>query len=620
MKMKNIALKEPSIITGYTRPAHHYTSATVISAYRSPTHQNHRLGNHAKKRAYATLTQALAPDILHQFSQYKTSYDLWLNMCLRFEGDESMNELKMERLKQAFENFNHMGNESLAQMSARFHHLIAEMERYGQRRSRADYIKQFAGGLPDKWVQYVRLLKETNQLNTLSLAQFVMKLQYYEQEDDMRTSRTNLPQNPSLYRAESPSVTANPHPQTAFTTNNSQPSGSPFIITPTVQGSGPSTSSSSTAKTIQLNLGNVSVEVAQEHMALLGAVITSYNDLVAGQIGNPTLTSEDYDQIDKDEMELMDIQWAFPSVVRRAKNFMERTGRREIGATSNTRYGFDKEKVTCFNCGGTWNFKRECQQPRQQGRQNPFRNTSGPRQNNDRAVIPVNNNNRALMIHDDEGCNWNLQLGIDDGAPGGNGGAACLAKEEDAKEVVNEVAEGVESKTMNEEVCETTAVDKEAESDADDSECSSDSETSSEESVESSEESIDGLLAEADSVDSHNSVLVDSEAEKKDLSEHFTAGSGATHQAMMAITGSSSSSSHALQRIAQQVESLTDCTDCIKLVGKIDNLVNQINALTEHNERLSQEKATLIMHNERLTKSEKQFNSTIENHKKDIDD
>ena len=77
----------------------------------------------AKKKA-----QALSPEILHQFSQYKNSYDLWLNMCIKFEGDASMTELRLEKLKKEFENFNYIGNESLTQMSARFHHLIAEME------------------------------------------------------------------------------------------------------------------------------------------------------------------------------------------------------------------------------------------------------------------------------------------------------------------------------------------------------------------------------------------------------------------------------------------------------------------------------------------------------------
>ena len=75
------------------------------------------------------------------------------------------------------------------------------------------------------------------------------------------------------------------------------------------------------------NLNNVTVEIAQQHVALVSAMVASYNGLVASQIGNNNLTNEDYAQIDKEEMELMDIQWAFASIMRRATDFIQKTGR-----------------------------------------------------------------------------------------------------------------------------------------------------------------------------------------------------------------------------------------------------------------------------------------------------
>ncbi|KAJ0846925.1 hypothetical protein HanRHA438_Chr15g0730401 [Helianthus annuus] len=75
---------------------------------------------------------------------------------------------------------------------------------------------------------------------------------------------------------------------------------------------------------IVLNLENdqdYSEEVAKSHMSLLGTVLESYGSLVAGRIGNPMLTKEDYNQIDAEEMELMDIKWCLASVLRRAEKF-----------------------------------------------------------------------------------------------------------------------------------------------------------------------------------------------------------------------------------------------------------------------------------------------------------
>ncbi|KAJ0548116.1 hypothetical protein HanRHA438_Chr08g0364351 [Helianthus annuus] len=62
-------------------------------------------------------------------------------------------------------------------------------------------------------------------------------------------------------------------------------------------------------------------------MALLATVLESYEGLVTGRIGYPMLTKEDYDQIDAEEMELIDIKWCLASVLRRAEKFKLITGR-----------------------------------------------------------------------------------------------------------------------------------------------------------------------------------------------------------------------------------------------------------------------------------------------------
>ncbi|KAF5759070.1 putative transcription factor interactor and regulator CCHC(Zn) family [Helianthus annuus] len=107
-------------------------------------------------------------------------------------------------------------------------------------------------------------------------------------------------------------------------------------------------------------------------MALLGSVLLSYEGLVAGRIGNPMLTKEDYDQINAEEMELMDIKLCLASVLRRAVKFKAITGRNDFLDAHVSTLGFDKSKVTCFRCREKGHFKRECKGREASGAQNPF--------------------------------------------------------------------------------------------------------------------------------------------------------------------------------------------------------------------------------------------------------
>ncbi|KAJ0846919.1 putative transcription factor interactor and regulator CCHC(Zn) family [Helianthus annuus] len=109
-------------------------------------------------------------------------------------------------------------------------------------------------------------------------------------------------------------------------------------------------------------------------MSLLGMILETYSSFVAGKIGNPMLTKEDYDQIDAEEMELMDIKWCMASVLRRAEKFKKIMGRDDFRDANVSTLGFDKSKVTWFRCREKGHFKRECKNREASGAQNPFGN------------------------------------------------------------------------------------------------------------------------------------------------------------------------------------------------------------------------------------------------------
>lgn len=116
--------------------------------------------------------------------------------------------------------------------------------------------------------------------------------------------------------------------------------------------------------------------------------MSSYDNLVVGRIANCNLTDEDFDQIDPNDLEAIDIQWNMEMLTRRGKRFMQRTGRSGIGGNYRTGLGFDKSKVKCFDCHNYGHFARECEKRKQPA--SGFTRPSSPRGFNQNNPRPFN--------------------------------------------------------------------------------------------------------------------------------------------------------------------------------------------------------------------------------------
>ena len=222
------------------------------------------------------------------------------------------------------------------------------------------------------------VLKNNEKWQSMDLATFVDKLEGHEMDllKIAKTKNANMVQDVGLYyKTGMIDIGSSPKIGTAFSANTHASSSNQYQFDQNSQSSYSSASSTPPSQSqnnqsqqsepntfkcnIAVNLSNViSQEVAKQHMALLATVLESYEGLVAGKIGNSEMTAEDYDQVDEEELELMDIKWSLASIIRRVTKFVALTGR-NIG-NSNNKLGFDKSKVTCFKCRQKGHFKREC--------------------------------------------------------------------------------------------------------------------------------------------------------------------------------------------------------------------------------------------------------------------
>ncbi|KAJ0880668.1 putative transcription factor interactor and regulator CCHC(Zn) family [Helianthus annuus] len=309
-------------------------------------------------------------------------------------------------------------------MIERFCHLKIELERFEITKTREEIIDKVIEALPraDQWQTFVFILKNDALYDTISLDSLFEKIESHDLELQKQSKITDSShqQNVGLYyKGSVPSEKGVGSPKTAF---SGEKMNKPQT-TSTSHHSGYHSSSKSSYDETEEILCNIalklkkspamSINAAKQQMSFLALVLESYEGLVAGKIGNSELTKEDYDQIDPEEMELIDIRWCLASCIRRAQRYMEITGKQSLGGPS-TKLGFVKSKVTCFRCKQKGHFKRECKNSEVAESEKPFnddyyrkaiyhRSREEPKLIEDK---PKEKSRACFVIHDDEGFDW----------------------------------------------------------------------------------------------------------------------------------------------------------------------------------------------------------------------
>ncbi|KAF5813672.1 hypothetical protein HanXRQr2_Chr03g0101521 [Helianthus annuus] len=287
------------------------------------------------------LQQAVKEDIFILLQHDDSARSIWEALRTKFEGSTEMIKNKKSLLKKEFDLFSSLAGETTEILIERYCHLVRSMSRLDITKDREEWVEKLADALPQKeWSTYLMILKNTGEYDRLTIAQFIEKLegQDLEQQKIARMNNSSGQQDIKIYfKGNVQNVEASPKIQTAFSAENSSgslnqssinnsgfssyPSVNPNVSTSNHQFQ---SSNNGNGHVLQCNIAlhlqngqNFSKEVAKGHMALLVTVLESYESLVEGRIGNPMLTKEDYDQIDAEELELMDIKWCLASVEKR---------------------------------------------------------------------------------------------------------------------------------------------------------------------------------------------------------------------------------------------------------------------------------------------------------------
>ncbi|KAJ0445352.1 putative transcription factor interactor and regulator CCHC(Zn) family [Helianthus annuus] len=339
---------------GYVKPRNERRELITLKDFTADDKREHS----AELRMKTLLQQSIREDIFSLLQYGETSKSIWEALKVKAEGGKDIKKNKISLLKKEFDMFSCMKNETM--------------------------VDKLVEALPheDDWKTYVIVLKNDANFDKLTLDQLIEKIEGHDLliQKQNKMSSSNYQQNVGLYyrrgllqNNESSRINESPRIKTGFTAEKTSDTSknTSSSYDPGYHASSASGSSNANSNSDWKNSPLLNNEFAQQHMSFLASILVSYEGLIAGKIGNPNMTKEDYDQVDPEEMELMDIRWCMASVIRRAQRFMEITGRRCLEGPE-TKMGFDKNKVTCFKCKEKGHFKRECPNNRVDESVNPF--------------------------------------------------------------------------------------------------------------------------------------------------------------------------------------------------------------------------------------------------------
>ncbi|GJW35900.1 putative ribonuclease H-like domain-containing protein [Tanacetum coccineum] len=258
-----------------------------------------------QERVKSILLLAIPDEYLLKFHNVPDAKSLWAAIKARFGGNEESKKMQKNVLKHQFENFTTASNESLDKAYDRFQKLISQLEVHGAPISKEDINQKFLRSLPPSWNQIALIMRNKPAIDLYN------NLRVYEDEMKRSSSSTSTSQNLAFLSSENTS-----------STNEVSTASGDFGV--------------STAG----GISQVSTTPCAHDVAC---------SFFAQPTTSPQLENEDFQQIDEDDLEELDLRWQVAMLTVRVKKFIQKTGR-NLDFKEKRLVSLDKSKFECYNC------------------------------------------------------------------------------------------------------------------------------------------------------------------------------------------------------------------------------------------------------------------------------
>ncbi|GJW32289.1 putative ribonuclease H-like domain-containing protein [Tanacetum coccineum] len=294
-----------------------------------PTTADEHIAVQRESKARTTLLQSIPDDHVADFHYMDDARDIWNAVKARFGGNAESKKMRKSMLKQEFSEFRISEAEGLHKGYDRMQKILSQLNQLKAKPEDEDINLKFLRALPSSWSQVALTLKTKGGLELLSF-------------DDLYYKLKTLEVDIKGYSTFSSSQSAGPS-HSAFVSTTSASKKMSYADSPSYTSSTYTVPSNS--KTGSHRSGNVIEDVLQS--------------FVADTEPEQQLAYEDFDQIEKLDLEEMDLKWQMAMLSVRVHKFEQKAGRK-IDFDKKESARFNKKKVRCYKCLQRGHFAREC--------------------------------------------------------------------------------------------------------------------------------------------------------------------------------------------------------------------------------------------------------------------
>ncbi|GKB46294.1 putative ribonuclease H-like domain-containing protein, partial [Tanacetum coccineum] len=293
-----------------------------------------------QERVKSILLLAIPDEYLFKFHNVPDAKSLWAAIKARFGGNEESKKMQKNVLKHQFENISTASNEILDKAYDRFQKLISQLEVHGAPISKEDINQKFLRSLPPSWNQIALIMINKLDINEIDIDDLYNNLRVYE--DELKS------------------------------TNEVSTASGDFEVSTT------------------RGISQVSTTPCAHD------VVCSF---FAQPTTSPQLENKDFQQINEDDLEEMDLRWQVAMLTVRVKKFIQKT---------NKNLDFQR-KTICYSLDKIKNLSAKSAQKRHlQGLQIGRIKETDPYGDNGKSNAPTNESSSQALVAQDGlgGYNW----------------------------------------------------------------------------------------------------------------------------------------------------------------------------------------------------------------------